>query len=154
MVNPSQGHFTLPHSLYIIYIYRYFLQVLCVPKHGANCSLSVRCIQNQTMFECIVSGYYHWFSLRVREDGCWNINNSTHFLVTKSWHIIFSVSSTLECTLSRQNTETRQSKPNSYLLPGREMLEAEVEFEGWRICLSSLTSAFFVTFFDFRQEPF
>ena len=28
---------------------------------------------------------------RVREDECWNINNSTHFLVTKSWHIIFSL---------------------------------------------------------------
>lgn len=27
----------------------------------------------------------------VREDKCWNINNSTHFLVTKSWHIIFSL---------------------------------------------------------------
>lgn len=91
MLNPSQGHFTLPHSLYIIYIYRYFLLVARLPKREANCYLSVWCIQNQTMFEYIVSGYYHLFSLGIQEDECWNINNSTHFLVTKSWHIIFSL---------------------------------------------------------------
>lgn len=36
------------------------------------------------VFEYLVSGYDHCFSLRVRQDDCWNINNSTHFLVTQS----------------------------------------------------------------------
>ncbi len=148
MLNPSQGHFTLPHSLYIIYIYRYFLLIVRLPKREANCSLSIRCVQNQTMFEYIVSGYYHWFSLGIREDECWNINNSTHFLVTKSWHIIFSLLyAWVDPELVDQPNQA-VSKPTSLTRTATWKWDAGC----WiltsdSICLSSLTSAFCVFFY-------
>lgn len=42
------------------------------------------------------------------EDGCWNINNSTHFLVTIPWHIMFSLESALS-SWAGQHSSTEHS---------------------------------------------
>lgn len=105
--------------------------------------LSVPSLQEQqTMFEYLVSGYDHCFSLGARQDDCWNINNSTHFLVTESRHVI---SRLLQATPSCRTGPSNKPLWNESLR-GSRMADVD-ELWLWWICLRSLTSLFCVTFF-------
>lgn len=87
----------------------------------------------------------------VQEDERWNINNSTHFLVTKSWHIIVSLlSAWVDPELLDQPNQTVETNLPK-LLPGSEMQDVEVEFEILWLYLSCLTSALCVTFYFFSD---
>lgn len=84
------------------------------------------------MFDGVVSDYSGWFSCRAQEDESWNINNSTHFLVTKSWH--FAVS------LLRARVDPELSAPPRP--SGRRTNLPDVEVRCWSADLD-MTGVFF-----------